>query len=303
MGCDNFNAYYSPEIKRARARELQKRGIKVVECDIQDDKRLASVFDKQQFTHVVHLAAEVGVRHSIIHPHPYGETNLTGFVRILELCRHHQPLKLLFASSSSVYGETEKTALSEFDPTDRPVSLYAATKKSGELIAQTYYHLYRFPVIGLRYFTVYGPWGRPDMAYYCFAASISRGAPIDVFNHGEMWRDFTYIDDIVSGTRAALDFEGEFEVFNLGSGRSEKLMDMVELLGKYLGETPNIVFKPMRKGDVKHTCANISKAQNMLGFLPQVNLETGLEQFAIWYRAYLSDQSSVKMGTFPSTLV
>ena len=297
MGCDNFNTYYSPEIKRSRAQRLERRGIKVLECDIQDGKRLEALFDKQQFTHVIHLAAQAGVHHSITHPHLYGETNLNGFLRILELCRRHQPLKLLFASSSSVYGKTKKPAFSESDPTDYPVSLYAATKKAGELMAQTYYHLHRFPLIGLRYFTVYGPWGRPDMAYYCFASSISAGKPIDVFNYGEVWRDFTYIDDIVDGTCAALDFEGGFEMFNLGSGHSEKLMDMINHLGTFLGRTPEVIFKPPRKGDVKHTCADIGKARKMLGFCPRLNLKTGLEKFAVWYLAQPTKSPSVEIET------
>ncbi len=294
MGCDNFNSYYSPEIKKARAQKLQEQGVDVVNCDIRDQKQLEVIFNKQQFTHVIHLAAQAGVYHSIMRPHLHGQTNLLGFLHILELCRRHQPLKLIFASSSSVYGETTRPFLSESDPTDHPISLYAATKKSGELMAQTYYHLYRFPLIGLRYFTVYGPWGRPDMAYHCFADAIWTGNPIDVFNHGEMRRDFTYIDDIVDGTEAALKFEGKFEVFNLGSGRSEKLMDMVHFLGKFLGKTPEIIFKPMRKGDVKHTCAQIKKARDMLGFRPRFHLEEGLEKFAAWYLDQAGESLSIK---------
>lgn len=285
IGCDNFNDYYAPELKQARAERLKKQGIEVLNCDICDRESLSRLFDEKGFTHVVHLAAQAGVRYSITHPFPYCHSNIDGFLNILELCRHHQPLKLVFASSSSVYGGNTKIPFSESDPTDQPISLYAATKKSGELMAQTYHHLYHFPIVGLRYFTVYGPWGRPDMAYYSFTESILNDKPIPVFNHGKMGRDFTYIDDIIDGTASALDFEGGFELFNLGNNQPEPLMEMIHTLEKHLGKKAQIDFKPMQPGDVKQTYANIDKAQKLLGFQPKVSLELGLERFVQWYHA------------------
>lgn len=288
IGCDNFNDYYDPKLKLARAERLKKEGIEVMTCDIQDHKTLKRVFDEKGFTHVVHLAAQAGVRYSITHPFPYGQSNLNGTLHLLELCRHHQPLKLVFASSSSVYGGNTKVPFNEEDPTDHPISLYAATKKGGELMCQTYHHLYGFPIAVLRYFTVYGPWGRPDMAIYSFAEAILNGRVIPVFNHGNMRRDFTYIDDIVQGTVAALDFEGGFEAFNLGNNQPEALMEMIGLLEKSLGKEAKIDFQPMQKGDVYETYADISKAQKQLGFQPKISLETGIKRFTQWYFSLLN---------------
>jgi UDP-glucuronate 4-epimerase len=205
IGCDNFNDYYSPALKMARASALKKQGIEVIDCDIRDVNTLFPLFEKRNFTHVVHLAAQAGVRYSLTHPHAYGESNLIGGLHILEICRHFMPLTLIYASSSSVYGGNESIPFAETDRTDKPISLYAATKKSGEMMAHSYHHLYGIPITCLRYFTVYGPWGRPDMAYFSFASSILKGKPIQVFNYGKMKRDFTYIDDIVQGTVAAID--------------------------------------------------------------------------------------------------
>lgn len=283
IGCDNFNDYYSPQLKKMRAQRLIHLGIEIIQCSIQEYDVLNRLFDEKGFTHVVHLAAQAGVRYSITHPFSYSHSNLDGFLHVLELCRHHQPLKLIFASSSSVYGSNTKLPFNESDATDHPISLYAATKKSGELMAKAYYHLYRFPITGLRYFTVYGPWGRPDMAYYSFTESILNNRPIPVFNNGKMYRDFTYIDDIIQGTVSALDFDGEFEIFNLGNHQTESVMEMIDYLEKYLGKKAHIDFKPMQLGDVYETYANIDKAEKLLGFTPKIRLQEGLERFVQWY--------------------
>lgn len=283
IGCDNFNDYYSPQLKKMRAQRLTKLGIEIIQCNIQEYDILNRLFDEKNFTHVIHLAAQAGVRHSITHPFSYSHSNLDGFLHVLELCRHHQPLKLIFASSSSVYGSNTKLPFSESDATDHPISLYAATKKSGELMAKTYHHLYHFPIIGLRYFTVYGPWGRPDMAYYSFTKSILNGKPIPVFNNGKLCRDFTYIDDIIQGTASALNFDGGFEIFNLGNHQAEDIMEMIHYLEKYLGKKAQIDFKPMQLGDVYKTYANIDKAKKYLGFTPTTHLKEGLERFVHWY--------------------
>lgn len=288
IGCDNFNHYYCQKLKKKRAHLLKNEGIDVIDCDIQKSEGLEHLFNENNFTHLVHLAAQAGVRYSITHPLSYSQSNLDGFLRILELCRHRQPLKLIFASSSSVYGGNKKIPFSESDPTNAPSSLYAATKKSGELMAQTYHHLYHFPIVGLRYFTVYGPWGRPDMAYYSFTESILKGKPISVFNNGNMRRDFTYIDDIVEGTAAALDFEGDFEIFNLGHRKAERLMKMIHCLEDLLQKKATILFKPMQLGDVQETYADIDKAKKFLGFNPQTPLETGLDRFVQWYLSSLN---------------
>ena len=204
IGCDNFNDYYTPKLKEERARKLREAGIDVLRCDIQSIHSLRARFKEENFTHFVHLAAQAGVRYSLTHPQPYADSNLDGFLQILELCRHSPPIKLIFASSSSVYGGNRKIPFSESDPTDAPVSLYAATKKAGELLAKSYNHLYNIPMTGLRFFTVYGPWGRPDMAYYSFAEKIARGEPLPLFNNGKMRRDFTYIEALPSAFQRVL---------------------------------------------------------------------------------------------------
>ena len=278
IGCDNFNNYYSPDLKRARADQLRNLGIEVIEEDIQNIHAL-----KQNITHIVHLAAQAGVRYSITHPQPYSDSNLDGFLKILELCRSISDVKLIFASSSSVYGNNTKIPFSETDPTDSPISLYAATKKSGELMAKSYHHLYNIPMVGLRFFTVYGPWGRPDMAYYSFAEKIRKGTPIPVFNHGKMERDFTYVDDIVQGTIRALDHCNGFEIYNLGNNKPEPLMHLIELLETHLGKKAQIDFQPMQMGDVKSTYADIQKAERELGFSPTTPLDVGIAKFSDWF--------------------
>ncbi len=278
IGCDNFNNYYSPDLKRVRADQLRSLGAHVIEDDIQNIRSL-----KQNITHIVHLAAQAGVRYSITHPQPYSDSNLDGFLKILELCRNTPNVKLVFASSSSVYGGNTKIPFSETDSTDSPVSLYAATKKSGELMAKSYHHLYGIPMVGLRFFTVYGPWGRPDMAYYSFAEKIQREEPIPAFNHGKVERDFTYVDDIVQGTIRALDHCNGYEIYNLGNNKPEPLMHLIELLEKHLGKKAQIDFQPMQMGDVKTTYADIQKAERDLGFSPATSLDVGIAKFSDWF--------------------
>ncbi|MDN3509495.1 MAG: GDP-mannose 4,6-dehydratase [Candidatus Neptunochlamydia sp.] len=285
IGCDNFNDYYTPELKKSRADKLKRLGVEVIPLDIQEIQKIAPLLKEKRITHIVHLAAQAGIRYSITHPIPYADSNLTGFLSVLELARSTQ-VKLIFASSSSVYGGNIKIPFSETDPTDSPVSLYAATKKSGELLAKSYHHLYQIPMTGLRFFTVYGPWGRPDMAYFSFSEKILNGKPIPVFNHGKMERDFTYIDDIIEGTSAAIDHCNGFEIYNLGNHRPESLMNLITLLESALGKKAIIDYKPMQAGDVTTTYADISKAQKELVFTPKTSLASGIEQFTDWFLEY-----------------
>jgi UDP-glucuronate 4-epimerase len=285
MGCDNFNSYYNVKLKRARARLLQEEEIATIECDIGSRAQLEHLLKENGITHLVHLAAYAGVRHSIKEPQAYIETNLKGFVDVLECCRHLPGIKLIYASSSSVYGLNEKVPFAESDMTDRPASFYGATKKANELIAHSYHQLYAIPVTGLRYFTVYGPWGRPDMAYYSFTRAILKGDSLPLFNHGVMKRDFTYIDDIVRGTAAALDLGAPCEIFNLGSKETEELSTLVSLIEKYTEKKAHTELLPMQSGDVTMTCADIAKSQKLLGYEPTVSLEEGIERFVQWYRS------------------
>ena len=285
IGCDNFNDYYTPELKNARAEKLNALGIEIIPLDIQDIQEIDPLLKDKGITHIVHLAAQAGVRFSITHPMPYADSNLSGLLSILELARSLKA-KLIFASSSSVYGDNTKIPFSENDRTDSPISLYAATKKSGELLAKSYHHLYEIPMTGLRFFTVYGPWGRPDMAYYSFSEKILKGQPIPVFNHGKMERDFTYIDDIIEGTSTAIDHCNSFEIYNLGNNQPEPLMNLITLLESALGKKALIDYKPMQAGDVTTTFADISKAQKHLGFIPKTSLATGLDKFTDWLLEY-----------------
>lgn len=281
IGCDNFNDYYTPELKKRRAKKLKQEGIEALSLDIQNLSAHVELFKEKGITHIVHLAAQAGVRYSITHPMPYGDSNLTGFLSVLELARSLNA-KFIFASSSSVYGGNTKIPFSENDPTESPISLYAATKKSGELLAKSYHHLYQIPMTGLRFFTVYGPWGRPDMAYFSFAEKIVKGLPIPVFNHGKMERDFTYIDDIIVGTAAAIDHCSGFEIYNLGNNQPEPLMNLITLLESALGKKAQLDYKPMQPGDVTTTFADISKAQKNLNFHPKTSLSTGIGKFTDW---------------------
>lgn len=286
IGFDNFNDYYDPALKLARAKELEKAGIRVTEGDLSNESLLKRCVDEHETTHVVHLAAQAGVRYSIKNPHAYVKSNLEGFVNILEVCRHRSSIPLIYASSSSVYGLNEKTPFSEKDAVDHPVSLYGATKRCNEILAYSYHHLYGIPATALRFFTVYGPWGRPDMAYFSFTKAIIEGDPIEVFNEGKLKRDFTYIDDIVDGIIAAIDLGAPYEIFNLGNHRPVELMTFIETIEKAVGHKAKKIFKPMQAGDVLATYADITHSQKMLNFSPKTALEVGIPRFVEWYKNY-----------------
>lgn len=286
IGLDHFNSYYDPNLKNARAGHLKKQGIEVIHLDICDRDAMKLLILKHGITHVVHLAAQAGVRHSLSHPDDYVASNLQGFVSILETIRHFPSIKLVYASSSSVYGLNRKSPFSVEDKTDHPTNLYGATKKANELIAHAYHHLYGLSVTALRYFTVYGPWGRPDMAYYRFTKQIVDGEPIQVFNRGEMKRDFTYIDDIVKGTIAAIDLGCEYEIFNLGNNRPINLLYLIQLIETALGKPAIKEMLPMQPGEVMETFADIEKSQKLLGFYPTVPLEEGILHFLDWFKQY-----------------
>lgn len=289
VGLDNFNDYYDVALKRARVAQLVPHpAFTLAEGDLCDAARLQSLAETHRFDVICNLAAQAGVRYSLENPHAYAQSNLVGFLHILELCRHQQIPRLVYASSSSVYGGNTKVPFSETDPVDHPVSLYAATKKANELMAHTYTHLYQLQTVGLRFFTVYGPWGRPDMAYWLFTKAMLAGDPIQVFNQGDMLRDFTYIDDIIDGVTAALFADGlsPAEVFNLGNHRCESLGRFIDVLSDALGVEPNKLMRPMQPGDVYQTYADVEKARRLLGYDPQTPIETGLQRFVDWYRSY-----------------
>ena len=296
VGIDNINHYYDPRLKEARLGLLQEdNNFTCVQADIADRPAIEGlVADNPSIDRVIHLAAQAGVRYSLENPFAYIESNIVGHLVLLEACRQLNELKhFVYASSSSVYGANTKIPFSTIDNTDKPVSLYGATKKSAELISHTYAHLYKIPQTGLRYFTVYGPWGRPDMAYFSFSQKIMAGEPIPVFNHGEMRRDFTYIDDIVAGTVGCLDNPPSGEtgtaltpIYNLGNNRSEGLMHFIGVLEEALGKKAEIDFKPMQPGDVKETFADIAPAQKAFGFSPKTSIGVGLPQFVSWFRDY-----------------
>lgn len=283
FGCDNFNPYYDPELKRERARRLSLEGISVIDCDIVDKPCIENEIQKHSISHFVHLAAQAGVRYSLEHPESYVHSNLNGFVQILEALRNFPNIKLVYASSSSVYGLNSKTPFSETDPVDHPASFYGATKRAGELIAHSYHHIHGLACTGLRFFTVYGPWGRPDMAYFSFAKAILDEQPIRVFGEGKLLRDFTYIDDIVQGTIAAIDLEGKNEIFNLGNNSPVSVLELISTLETLLGKKAEIKFEPVPRGDVQATFADISKSKKALGFEPKTSLKDGLKHFTDWY--------------------
>ncbi len=286
IGLDNFNAYYDPQLKKDRAEILRKQGIEIAPGDIRDRDALKLLLLRHGITHVVHLAAQAGVRHSLSAPDDYVASNLQGFVSVLEACRLFPSLKLIYASSSSVYGLNKKIPFSVDDKTDQPANLYGATKKANEVMAHAYHHLHGLSVTALRYFTAYGPWGRPDMAYYRFTRQICEGQPIQVFNRGHMRRDFTYIDDIVEGTIAAIDLGAPCEVFNLGNNSPVNLLHLIELLEEALGKEAIKEMLPMQQGEVTETYADIEKSQRMLNFRPSISLEEGILRFIEWYKHY-----------------
>ncbi|MEQ9639673.1 MAG: NAD-dependent epimerase/dehydratase family protein [Alphaproteobacteria bacterium] len=292
VGVDNLSPYYDVNLKRARLAQLEGRnGFRFVEADISDREGFNDALADEPVDRIVHLAAQAGVRHSLSHPFDYVSANLTGHMVLLEYARHRDGLRnMVYASSSSVYGGNTKLPFAETDPVDNPVSLYAATKKADELMSHAYAHLYGVPLTGLRFFTVYGPWGRPDMAMWLFTKAILEGRPIDVFNHGDMRRDFTYVDDIVSGVVAALDQVPDGTppqaVYNLGNHRSEDLMYMIEVLERTLGREAEKVMHPMQPGDVKDTYADIAAAERDLAFKPKTPIDEGIPRFVAWYRDY-----------------
>ncbi len=289
VGIDNFNGYYSINLKESRNEILEDfKGFQGIRMNLCDYESLLELFSRESFEKVCHLAAQPGVRYSLSHPFAYQKSNLESFLNVLEACRHSKVKRLVFASSSSVYGNNKQLPFSEEDSVDHPVSLYAATKKANELMAHAYHQLYGFQTIGLRFFTVYGPWGRPDMASWMFTDAILNDRPIKVFNQGNMRRDFTYIDDIIQGVRAALLKEDldPFEIFNLGNHQSENLMDFINLIGRELGKSPEMELLPMQAGDVEATYADITKAREKLGFEPKTPIEKGIPEFITWFKNY-----------------
>lgn len=296
VGLDNLNNYYDPALKQSRLELLREHPrFSFVQTDLADRPSIASLFAKGRFAAVVHLAAQAGVRHSIDHPHAYVDANLEGFVNVLEGCRRNACRHLVYASSSSVYGANTKLPFSVDDMTDRPISLYAATKKANELMAHSYSHLYRLPVTGLRFFTIYGPWGRPDMAVFLFAKSIVDGTPIKLFNHGKMRRDFTHIDDVTRVVlrlvdRAPVDGgsagPAPARVYNVGNHHPEELMHLVRLLENELGRKAVTDMLPMQPGDVMETFADVGDLMRDVGFRPQTSIEDGIRGFVAWYRGH-----------------
>lgn len=286
IGVDNLSPYYSVKLKRDRLKQLPKKNFSFAKLDISNCSALQKAFKRAKPDLVLHLAAQPGVRYSLENPAAYVQSNMVGFANLLECCRKSPPKHLVFASSSSVYGANSELPWSESQNVDHPVSVYAATKKSNELMAHVYSHLHGIAVTGLRYFTVYGPWGRPDMSPMLFARAILEGKPIQVFNHGDMQRDFTYVDDIVEGTIRVLDKPAPYAVYNIGNHEPVALLDYIAALERVLGRKATLEMKPMQPGDVKATYADTSALRRAVGFAPSTALETGLARFAEWFKAY-----------------
>ncbi|MCP5237250.1 MAG: NAD-dependent epimerase [Zoogloeaceae bacterium] len=305
VGIDNLNDYYDPTLKQARLARLAPSGnFRFVKLDVADRPGMEKLFADEKFDRVIHLAAQAGVRYSLENPHAYVDSNLVGFMNILEGCRHNRVEHLVYASSSSVYGGNTLMPFSEHHSVDHPISMYAATKKANELMAHTYSHLFGLPTTGLRFFTVYGPWGRPDMALFLFTKAILEGRPIDVFNHGRMRRDFTYIDDIVQGVVRTMDHVAEgdpafdpdqpdpgrskapFRVFNIGNHNPVELMAFIEAIEVALGQTAEKNFLPMQDGDVPATYADTAELRQWTDFQPATPVKQGVARFIDWYRGY-----------------
>lgn len=301
VGVDNLNDYYDVALKQARLAELADcSDIRFVEMDIANREGMADLFAEEQFDRVIHLAAQAGVRYSLENPHVYADANLIGHLNVLEGCRHHKVAHLVYASSSSVYGMNEKVPFATGDAVDHPVSLYAATKKANELMSHTYSHLYNVPTTGLRFFTVYGPWGRPDMAPFKFTKALLEGKPISVFNHGDMQRDFTYIDDIVEGVVRILDVipqsggatsspdssSAPYSLYNIGNGSPVALMDFIRAIEKATVCEAKCDFQSMQPGDVPRTWADTEALFQATGYRPEVNVEDGVQRFVDWYREF-----------------
>ena len=303
VGLDNINDYYRVQLKHDRLANLEGRdGFSFVKLALEDADGVSKLFAENQFDSVIHLAAQAGVRYSLENPQAYVDSNLVGFINILEACRHHSVGHLAYASSSSVYGANKNKPFSVTDRVDHPVSLYAASKKANELMAHTYSHLFNLPTTGLRFFTVYGPWGRPDMAMWLFTEAILSGKPINVFNHGKMRRDFTFVDDIVEGVIRVNDniptanpdkdplddstTAAPYRVYNIGNNQPVELMHMIETLEKCLGKTAEKNMMDIQPGDVPETFADIDALQADVGFRPDTSIETGIERFVDWYKSY-----------------
>jgi UDP-glucuronate 4-epimerase len=306
IGVDNISPYYDPALKLARLARLEAReGYRHLKLDLADREGIAALFAEVRPAGVVNLAAQPGVRYGLEHPHAYVDSNLVGFLNILEGCRHTQPAHLVYASTSSAYGANGKLPFSPHDSANHPLSLYAATKLANEAMAHAYAHLFRIPCTGLRFFTVYGPWTRPDMALYKFANAITAGQPIDVYGQGKMQRDFTFVDDIVSGVVACLDRPAQvnadwddqapdpatsgvapWRILNIGASKPEELMRYIEVLGEKLGRTPLLNMMPMQPGDVVRTEADVSDTRAAVGYEPTTSIEEGIGKFVDWYRSY-----------------
>jgi len=305
VGLDNLNAYYDPRLKEARLKDLARfANFRFERLELADRTAIADLFARERFPYVVHLAAQAGVRHSLIDPHSYVDANLVGFVNILEGCRHNGCRHLVYASSSSVYGANTSVPFRTSDNTDHPLSLYGATKKADEAMAHSYAHLFRLPATGLRFFTVYGPWGRPDMAMWLFADAIRTGRPIKLFNHGRMRRDFTYVDDVVesvvrlvpqpappdpawqSDMPGAATSNAPWHVYNIGNSRAVEVLDVVSLIEREIGKPAIREMLPMQPGDVPETCADCTDLEHAVGFKPSTSIEDGVRSFIAWFREY-----------------
>jgi UDP-glucuronate 4-epimerase len=315
LGLDNLNDYYDPALKEARLARLEHPNFTFVRLDIADTAAMQRLFAERRPARVVHLAAQAGVRYSLTNPHAYTEANVLGFLNILEGCRHNNVEHLVYASTSSVYGANTQQPFSEEQNVDHPVSLYAATKKANELMAHTYAHLFRLPCTGLRFFTVYGPWGRPDMALFKFTRGILAGEAIPVFNNGNMVRDFTYVDDIVEGVIRVLDhvaapdpaWNGDdpnparssapYRVFNIGNNQPVPLLECIAILEECLGAKAKMEMLPMQPGDVPSTMADVSELERAVGFRPSTPLRTGISRFVEWYRSYYEISQNVSPVT------